>query len=41
MSIQSPTSVGSNKRLARGEIYKVCEAGYNEIANASAALRPK
>ncbi len=34
MSVQNPIGAGSNERSTRGEIYKVCEAGYNEIANA-------
>ncbi|WP_426220650.1 iron-containing redox enzyme family protein [Pseudomonas sp. DWRC2-2] len=34
MSIQNSAVIRSGERVTRSEIYKVCEAGYNEVANA-------
>lgn len=33
MSVESTTGLGSSAGLGRDEIYRVCEAGYNEVAN--------
>lgn len=34
MSIQNSAVIRSGERVTRSEIYKVCEAGYNEVASA-------
>ncbi|WP_313059386.1 iron-containing redox enzyme family protein [Pseudomonas rhodesiae] len=33
MNVESTTGLGSSAGLGRDEIYRVCEAGYNEVAN--------
>ena len=33
MNVESTTGLGSSAGLGRDEIYRVCEAGYNEVSN--------